>query len=76
MSEKYFLAENGANLRKVTSGMFSVYMYYICSRYNVMCTVTVVRVRIRLLYTDLVNEMHLENWAGIQDQRRNSNQCR
>ena len=30
---------------------------------------------IRLPYTDLVNEMHLENWASIQDQRRNSNQC-
>ena len=23
-----------------------------------------------------VNEMHLENWASIQDQRQNSNQCR
>ena len=34
--------------------------------------ITVARVRIRLPYTNLVNEMHLENW----DQRRNSNQCR
>ena len=28
----------------------------------------VARVRIRHPYTDLVNEMHLENWASIQDQ--------
>ena len=34
--EKSFLAENGANLRKVSFRMFSV--YYICSRYDVTCT--------------------------------------
>ena len=50
----------------------------LAKRRNCCClaTVTVARVCIRLPYTDLVNEMHLENWAGIQDQRQNSNQCR
>ena len=37
MLEKSFLAENGANLRKVSFGMFSV--YYSCSRYDIMCTI-------------------------------------
>ena len=36
MPEKSFLAENGANLRKVSFGMFSV--CYICSRHDVTCT--------------------------------------
>ena len=43
---------------------------------NERATVTFARVCICLPYTDLVNEMHLENWASIQDQRRNSNQFR
>ena len=30
-------------------------------------TVTVVTARIRLPYTDLVNEVHLENWASKND---------
>ena len=38
-------------------------MVYKDSCLELKAMVTVVRVRIRLPYTDLVNEMHLENWA-------------
>ena len=48
MPEKSFLAHNGANLRKVIFGMFSV--YYICSLTG--CCSSQIRVRLIDSYAD------------------------